>query len=79
MYDWLPDYDTFTANFLLQLFGPTTIKHGDSAGIVLPVPDDVFSTDEFIRRVVTKTRKAQEHGFNRCRVTGCPVWLESSD
>lgn len=36
MYDWLPDYDAFTANFLLQLFGPTTIKRGDSVGIVLP-------------------------------------------
>lgn len=45
----------------------------------LYLEDGVFSTDEFIRRVVTKTRKAQELGFNGCRVTGCPVWLESSD
>ena len=37
MYDWLPDYDAFTANFLLQLTKPTTIKRGDPIGIVVPV------------------------------------------
>jgi hypothetical protein len=37
MYDWLPDYDAFTANFLLELTKPTTIKGGDPIGIVVPV------------------------------------------
>lgn len=36
-YDWLPDYEAFTANFLLQLHKPTTIKRGDPIGLVLPV------------------------------------------
>jgi len=36
-YAWLPDHDAFTANFLLQLHKPTTIKRGDPIGIVLPV------------------------------------------
>ncbi len=37
MYNWLPDHDAFTANFLLQLTKPTTIKRGDPIGIVVPV------------------------------------------
>ncbi len=37
VYDWLPGYDAFTANFLLQLTKPTTIKRGDPIGLVLPV------------------------------------------
>ncbi|MGC4096497.1 MAG: hypothetical protein QM706_05220 [Nitrospira sp.] len=36
-YDWLPDYEAFTANFLLQLHKPTTIKRGDPIGVILPV------------------------------------------
>ncbi len=37
IYEWLPGYDAFTANFLLQLEKPTTIKRGDPIGLVLPV------------------------------------------
>jgi hypothetical protein len=37
MYEWLQDYDAFTANFLLHLTKPTTIKRGDPIGIVVPV------------------------------------------
>jgi hypothetical protein len=33
----LPDHEAFTANFLLQLHKPTTIKRGDPIGIILPV------------------------------------------
>ena len=29
MYDWLPDYDAFTANFLLQLTKTMIIKRGN--------------------------------------------------
>jgi hypothetical protein len=29
MYNWLPDYDAFTANFLLQLTKAATIERGD--------------------------------------------------
>jgi hypothetical protein len=36
-YDFLPDHDAFTTNFLLQLTKPTTIKRGDPIGIVVPV------------------------------------------
>lgn len=36
-YDFLPNYESFTANFLLQLTKPTTIKRGDPIGIVVPV------------------------------------------
>ncbi|MBX3335919.1 MAG: hypothetical protein KF876_17440 [Nitrospira sp.] len=36
-YAWLPDYEAFTANFLLQLHKPTTIKRGDPIGIILPI------------------------------------------
>jgi hypothetical protein len=36
-YAWLPDYEAFTANFLLQLHKPTTIKRGDPIGVILPV------------------------------------------
>jgi hypothetical protein len=36
-YEWLQDYEAFTANFLLQLHKPTTIKRGDPIGLVLPV------------------------------------------
>ncbi len=62
MYDWLPDYDTFTANFLLQLFGPTTIKHGDSAGIVLPVllPKE-FALEELKPRSSHERALAEPH------------------
>ncbi len=37
VYDFLPGYEAFTANFLLQLLKPTTLKRGDPIGIVLPV------------------------------------------
>jgi hypothetical protein len=37
VYDWLPDYDAFTANCLLQLTEPTTTKRGDPIGLVVPV------------------------------------------
>jgi hypothetical protein len=33
----LPDYEAFTANFLLQLHKPTTIKRGDPIGVILPI------------------------------------------
>ena len=36
-YAWLSDYEAFTANFLLQLHKPTTIKRGDPIGVILPV------------------------------------------
>ncbi len=36
-YDFLPDYEAFTANFLLQLTKPTTIKRVDPIGIIVPV------------------------------------------
>jgi hypothetical protein len=41
MYDFLPDYDAFVTNFLLQLDPsteePTTILRGDPIGLVFPV------------------------------------------
>lgn len=37
IYDFLPDYEAFTTNFLLQLIKPTTIKRGDPIGIIVPV------------------------------------------
>ena len=37
LYDFLPDYDAFVTNFLLQLEKPTTIMRGDPIGIVFPV------------------------------------------
>ena len=37
VYDFLPDYDAFTTNFILQLVKPTTIKRGDPIGLVIPV------------------------------------------
>ncbi len=37
LYDFLPDYDAFVTNFLLQLDKPTTIMRGDPIGIVFPV------------------------------------------
>ncbi len=49
-YDWLPDYEAFTANFLLQLHKPTTIKRGDPIGLVLPVMlPKQFSLEEIKR------------------------------
>ena len=36
-YAWLPDYEAFTANFLLQIHKPTTLKRGDPIGLVLPI------------------------------------------
>jgi hypothetical protein len=37
MYEWLQDYDAFTANLLLQLQKPTTIRRWDPIGLVVPV------------------------------------------
>ena len=41
LYDFLPDYDAFVTNFLLQLEIPSeepiTIHRGDPIGIVFPV------------------------------------------
>ena len=37
LYDFLPDYDAFVTNFLLQLHKPTTIQRGDPIGVVVPV------------------------------------------
>ncbi len=37
LYDFLPDYDAFAANVLLQLEKPTTLKRGDPVALVLPV------------------------------------------
>jgi hypothetical protein len=41
LYDFLPDYDAFVTNFLLQLDPsteePTTILRGDPIGLVVPV------------------------------------------
>ena len=37
LYDFLPNYDAFVTNFLLQLEKPTTILRGDPIGIVFPV------------------------------------------
>lgn len=37
LYDFLPDYDAFVTNFLLQLEKPTTIRRGDPIGVVFPV------------------------------------------
>jgi len=36
-YDWLSEYEAFTADFLLQLHKPTTIKRDDPIGVILPV------------------------------------------
>ena len=36
-YDFLPDYDAFVANVLLQLEKPTTLKRGDPVAVVVPV------------------------------------------
>ncbi|MCS6286192.1 MAG: hypothetical protein H8K08_12270 [Nitrospira sp.] len=49
-YEWLPDYEAFTANFLLQLHKPTTIRRGDPIGLVLPVMlPKQFSLEEIKR------------------------------
>ena len=37
LYDFLPDYDAFVANVLLQLDKPTTLKRGDPVALVVPV------------------------------------------
>ena len=37
LYDFLPDYDAFVANVLLQLEKPTTLKRGDPVALVVPV------------------------------------------
>jgi len=37
LYDYLPDYDAFVANVLLQLDKPTTLKRGDPVALVVPV------------------------------------------
>jgi len=37
LYDFLPDYDAFVANVLLQLDKPTTLKRGDPVALVIPV------------------------------------------
>ncbi len=37
LYDFLPDYDAFVANVLLQLEKPTTLKRGDPVALVMPV------------------------------------------
>lgn len=36
-YDFLPDYDAFVANVLLQIEKPTTLKRGDPIAVVIPV------------------------------------------
>ena len=51
LYDFLPDYDAFVTNFLLQLDPsteePTTILRGDPIGLVFPVllPKQVASEE----------------------------------
>ena len=37
LYDFLPDYDAFVANVLLQLDKPTIFKRGDPVALVIPV------------------------------------------
>lgn len=36
-YDFLPDYDAFVTNVLLQIDKPTTLKRGDPVAVVIPV------------------------------------------
>ena len=60
MYDWLPGYDAFTANFLLQLTKPTTIKRGDPIGIVVPV----LLPKQFVLEEIMPRRSRSQEGWS---------------